>query len=406
MKKLILLILILSSVIPNALSQHRIKFLTYNILNYPNFATEKNPKLQLIMNDAKPDIVAVQEIQSQSAVNLFLTAVLGPSFQASAFFDGPDTDNALYYKDSIFTLLTSEIIPNTPRYITKYVLRHNFSLNILIVYVAHFKAGDTPADETTRGEEAARLRLYTDQLSGGTNYLVCGDFNLYTSAEPCYERLLDQTTSGYFLDPLDQPGSWHNNSSFSSIHTQSTRTFQLPDGGASGGMDDRFDFILVSQAMMNFGGVDYVPSTYWGYGNDGTHFNKQLVDPPYPISQEIAFALHDVSDHLPIVAEFDFGVINGVEEIDPSELSFKLYQNYPNPFNPSTVIKFEVPYTFPIRLILYDILGREVKTLFEGDAVAGSNEVELNAEHLPAGVYFYHLFAENYSAAKKLVLLK
>ena len=406
MKKYFLALLISIYFFPLSFGQYRVKILTYNVLNYPNFANEKNAKYQMIFDEAQPDIVAVQEILSQAAVNQFLANTLGSSFSAATFFNGPDTDNALFYKDSILTVLTAEIIPNTPRYITKYVLQHNFTQDIFVIFIAHFKAGDTQSDEFNREQEAARLRIFTDQFSQGTNFILVGDLNLYRSTEQAYIRLLDQTNDGYFLDPIDRPGYWHTSSSFADVHTQSTRVVQLQDGGSIGGLDDRFDFILVSKALMDFGGVDYVEDSYWAFGNDGQHFNQQIVNPPYPISEQIAFALHDVSDHLPVVAEFDFGVVNEVEPIDPSITSFNLYQNYPNPFNPSTKIRFEVPRSTYLKLVLYDLLGREVRILFEGEALAGINEIELSAENLAGGIYFYQLFSEDFIASKKLMLLK
>jgi endonuclease/exonuclease/phosphatase family metal-dependent hydrolase len=411
MKKIFLSFLIIVFFIPSSFSQHRVKLLTYNILNYPNFASTKNAEYQQIFNEAKPDIIAVQEILSQYGVNLFLSDVLGSSFQAATFFDGPDTDNALFYKDSIFTVLTAEIIPNTPRYITKYVLKHNFTQEILIIYIAHFKAGNMQSEENTRREEAIRLRIYTDQLSAGTNFILVGDLNLYRSTEAAYDTLLSQNKSGYFLDPVNRPGYWSNNSSFSDVHTQSTRVATLPDGGSNGGLDDRFDFMLVSQAIMNFGGVDYVPGTYWAYGNDGQHFNQQIVNPPYPISEQIAFALHDVSDHLPVVAEFDFGVVSNVETIDPSTLSFYLYQNYPNPFNPSTRISFTIPATLSgenqfVNLSIYDVLGREVARLINEEKAPGNYEIEFIANNLPSGIYIYRLTTQEHSSSKKLTIIK
>ena len=412
MRKLkILAFVILTVATSITYSQDRVKILTYNILNYPNFSSTKNVKYQQIFAEAEPDIVAVQEILSQYGVNLFLSDVLGNSFEAATFFDGPDTDNALFYKDSIFTLLSSNIITNTPRYITRYVLQHNFTQDILIIYVAHLKAGDTPSDETTREQEVARLRIYTDQLSAGSNFIVVGDFNLYRATEPAYIRLLDQTNPGYFLDPVNRPGYWSNNATFADVHTQSTRVATLPDGGSNGGLDDRFDFILVSQSIMNFGGVDYVPITYWAYGNDGQHFNQQIVNPPYPISEQIAFALHDVSDHLPVVAEFDFGVVNDVETIDPSTLSFYLYQNYPNPFNPSTMISYTIPQTLAgssqfVSLVVYDLLGKEITRLVNEEKQPGSYVVEFNASDLPSGVYIYRLMTPDYASSKKMSLIK
>ena len=408
----ILAFVILTFAISITYSQDRVKILTYNILNYPNFSSAKNVKYQQIFAEAKPDIVAVQEILSQYGVNLFLSDVLGNSFKAATFFDGPDTDNALFYKDSILTLLSANIITNTPRYITRYVLQHNFTQDILIIYVAHFKAGDTPSDETTREQEAARLRIYTDQLSAGTNFIVVGDFNLYRATEPAYIRLLDQTNPGYFLDPINRWGYWHDNQAFSDVHTQSTRVVQLADGGSIGGLDDRFDFILVSQSLKNPWGVDYVPGTYWAYGNDGQHFNQQIVNPPYPISEQIAFDLHDVSDHLPVVAEFDFGVVNDVETtINPMELSFHLSQNYPNPFNPSTAISYTIPHSLTgssqfVSLLIYDLLGNEIARLVNEEKHPGSYTVEFNSSDLPSGVYIYRLTTPEFASSKKMSLIK
>jgi hypothetical protein len=162
---------------------------------------------------------------------------------------------------------------------------------------------------------------------------------------------------------------------------------------------------------MNPGGVDYVEGTYWAYGNDGQHFNQQIVNPPYPISEQIAFALHDVSDHLPVVAEFDFGVVNDVEPIKPSLTSFNLYQNYPNPFNSSTKIAFTIPLTASsgyqfVNLSIIDVLGREVARLFSEEVSPGNYEVEFNAGSLPSGVYIYSLTTNEHSLSKKLTIIK
>jgi hypothetical protein len=85
---------------------------------------------------------------------------------------------------------------------------------------------------------------------------------------------------------------------------------------------------------------------------------------------------------------------------------FELRQNYPNPFNPATTIKFEVPKTADVKLVLYDLLGREIKILFEGEAKAGVTEVSVSAEELNSGIYFYRLSTANHSSSKKLIVLK
>ena len=95
-----------------------------------------------------------------------------------------------------------------------------------------------------------------------------------------------------------------------------------------------------------------------------------------------------------------------VKEEGTAPLSYSLYQNYPNPFNPTTIIRFELSRSSYTKLVVYDLLGRQVKVLFEGEAFAGMNEVEFNAENFASGVYLYTLFTDDFVATKKLMLLK
>jgi photosystem II stability/assembly factor-like uncharacterized protein len=85
---------------------------------------------------------------------------------------------------------------------------------------------------------------------------------------------------------------------------------------------------------------------------------------------------------------------------------FILYQNYPNPFNPLTKIRFEIPTSSVITLKIYDVLGRELKTLVNGYKNAGSYEVEFNGSQLASGIYFYKLTSSQFTLVKKLILLK
>ena len=85
---------------------------------------------------------------------------------------------------------------------------------------------------------------------------------------------------------------------------------------------------------------------------------------------------------------------------------FELYQNYPNPFNPTTKIKYQIPSEEKVLLKIYDVLGREVKTLVNEIRSAGVHEIEFNASSLASGIYFYRISAGNYSDIKKIVLLK
>jgi photosystem II stability/assembly factor-like uncharacterized protein len=90
---------------------------------------------------------------------------------------------------------------------------------------------------------------------------------------------------------------------------------------------------------------------------------------------------------------------------------FMLYQNYPNPFNPVTTIKFEVPQrtasnNINIQLKIFDLLGREIITLFDRKVGSGTYEVEWDASSFSSGIYFCRLAADDYTQVKKMVLLK
>ncbi len=86
--------------------------------------------------------------------------------------------------------------------------------------------------------------------------------------------------------------------------------------------------------------------------------------------------------------------------------AFKLYQNYPNPFNPSTFISYDLPKAVHVTLQIFDILGRHVVTLVDGNMAAGSYRATFDGSRFASGVYFYRIHAGDFTAAKKLMLLK
>lgn len=86
--------------------------------------------------------------------------------------------------------------------------------------------------------------------------------------------------------------------------------------------------------------------------------------------------------------------------------NFSLGQNYPNPFNPQTKIKFSIKQTLFAEMKIFDILGREVKTLVNENLKAGEYEVSFTAANLPGGVYFYRLQTADFTETRKMVLIK
>jgi hypothetical protein len=85
---------------------------------------------------------------------------------------------------------------------------------------------------------------------------------------------------------------------------------------------------------------------------------------------------------------------------------YALYNAYPNPFNPSTTIKFDLPEASVVRLAVYDMLGREVAVLVDGERIAGQHSVVFNAGRLASGMYIYRLQTGGFTQTKKLLLTK
>ncbi|NOS84287.1 MAG: T9SS type A sorting domain-containing protein [Ignavibacteria bacterium] len=85
---------------------------------------------------------------------------------------------------------------------------------------------------------------------------------------------------------------------------------------------------------------------------------------------------------------------------------FMLHQNYPNPFNPETKIKFSLPASSFVKLVIFDILGREIKTILNLQMKAGNYEADFDASLLAGGIYFYKLNAGSFTETKKMILIK
>jgi endonuclease/exonuclease/phosphatase family metal-dependent hydrolase len=306
----------------NGISQQEdeIKVMQYNILDYPVDSSgtvdtlTRNPYFRTIMGTANPDILVVEELNSAAGLAGFLSNVLNASsttYAAGTFINGPDTDNGIYYKTSRFQFVSNTRIKAGVRDINEFKLVHLLSGDTVRIYAAHLKASSGAANEAERAQSADSLRKVTNALPAGSDFIICGDFNIYGSTEPAYQKLLDSTinNTGVFIDPITMTGTWNQNSaSYRIHHTQSTRKTAFSYGGGSnGGLDDRFDLILYSKAISQSGGMTYVPNSEIAYGNDGNHYNDSIMRMPNTaVPAAVATALYYTSDHLPVIANFKF----------------------------------------------------------------------------------------------------
>jgi hypothetical protein len=150
--------------------------------------------------------------------------------------------------------------------------------------------------------------------------ILGGDFNLYNSDEPAYQLLLSEDNAIQLEDPIDMPGDWHSGSyPDKSILTQSTRTSSIFGDGAGGGLDDRFDFMLCSENMLDGSvGYQYVNNSYYSLGNNGTCYNENITDcmPNFSVPSSVMNALYYMSDHLPVIMQLQLDQTSSISELN------------------------------------------------------------------------------------------
>jgi len=310
---------IILTILVSILDASTVRIMTYNILNYQD-ENSREDDYALVIDFIQPDLIVAQEIIGETGYSHFRSDVLdviAPNSWASAPFTNQTAqqDIALYYKDDTFTFISTSVVytaqSSGTRDVIQWVMLHNLSGIEFNVYGVHLKASSGTSNANQRLQETTILRDHLNELDANF-FIVAGDFNIYSnnsSSEPAFDMLTGASddNAGRLFDPIDRIGHWHNNSSYSDVHTQSPRTSSF-GGGANGGMDDRFDWLFVSQSILDeTSSMYYVDGTYWAFGNDGNHFNDAINDGNNnSVSAEMADALHDASDHLPVYMDVWF----------------------------------------------------------------------------------------------------
>jgi len=136
--------------------------------------------------------------------------------------------------------------------------------------------------------------------------------------------------------------------------------------------------------------------------NDDT-FDPNTIIPTLERADELGLGTSDLSQVE--IIEFMVNIKDDFSNnLRPDK--FELSQNYPNPFNQSTNIKFALPESSNITLKVYDMLGREIKTLADGFYTAGIHSVKFDGGGLASGIYYYHLTTPNYMQKRAMAFLK
>jgi hypothetical protein len=233
-----------------------------------------------------------------------------------------DPSQSLIYRTETVSLLADTAFGSgsQPRQTLRYQLRPvgYSSAADFYAYNSHFKASldSSPpgSNANQRNVEAVVNRGNADGLGEGAHIIYAGDLNLYysDSREPAWATLV-APGAGQANDPINTVGSWHTNASFAAVHTQSPCTSSVGNCGVTGGMDDRFDFQLVSGEFLDAEGFSYLSGSYHAFGNNGTTFNANINAASNTVTfpgvtsytkPQILNALHEVTDHIPVVADY------------------------------------------------------------------------------------------------------
>ncbi len=380
------------------------KVVSYNLLTFP---TQGGPDtrfndLEKILDHCQPDLFFVQELLSEIGLR-DITSKCNELFDdeyAHGKFIGQISNPSnswklqqnLVFNDDKFDLVDQETIVTTHRdhnYFKLLVNDPNLSpadSTFLHIYVVHLKSSNSPEHEQTRLQMVNKLFEHLEDLPENSNIMVGGDFNIYDSDETPYVKLLSDNGSNTLKDPINKP-NWY---SHNDILTQSTRTSPpAGSGGAGGGVDDRFDFVLLSEALMDAEDkFAYIHDSYKALGNDGTCYNQNITDcgTNNEVSSSLLSALYNMSDHLPVVLSIGNKTVSSMEEI--SEI--QPISIYPNPTNHYLNLELNDLSESTIKVI--NAMGQTIV-----DNKIYSNKERLDIQNLPNGIYIIRIKSKSIS---------
>lgn len=429
MKKVLLFVLIFGNIFVNRIkAEDTIRIMQYNLLYYGkqyndcttsnNNIDNKNNYLKTIVEHIKPDIFGVNELDGNgsypevndaqylldNALNINGISHYRKTNAPEAFLS-----NIIFYNTNKVILKSSHSINVSYGGLAKYYNAYKFYYNsdnlettgdtaYFYCVVAHFKAGNLPENLTQKAYESERIMDFFEKIGEAGNYIVMGDFNVYSPTEECFQNLINPDNSLYtFYDPANQIGEWSGNSDYRFYHTQSTR-LTVPEGGcpSSGGMDDRFDFIMASGYIMD--GTDhfqYIDGSYKAIGQDGSKFNQALnIVSNTTVPTNVAQALYLMSDHLPVYMEMkvdqNLGEPLSVEKSVEEEV--KVFYN--NPVNDLLNLSIKTDNKKDINCELVSLSGKIIfsKTI---RLIYGLNKTDISVSDVDSGIYILKLHDGN-----------
>lgn len=424
MKKISIFLFIFIRIVFSVFSQGTIKVMAYNLLNFNNYTSyctqsnnnhfDKAAYLKTIVKNQNPDLLLFCELGTNISATYTTNYILGNSLNVDGetkWRAGSPTGtyliNGFYYDKNKFELVSQPVISTTVRDINVYKLKYKLSsadiyLNVII---AHLKAGSSESDIEQRRDMVQAIFDWLSTQNANENFIIAGDFNVTSSSEPAFQLLINPNNPSYaFYDPVNKLGQWNNNYGFRHYHTQSTHEDFDSDCHSGGGLDDRFDFVLINASVKDgTAGVKYKEGSYWAVGQDGMRFNMSINDPVNTtLPEDVINALYHMSDHLPVVAEFSMGEQNSIISLSSNP---DFYVNVDNPACDNINFVIKSSSSKKVNVYIYDITGKLLKSRNEIFSISEQLH-QINVQDLYPGIYILNFRSEKEQQTVRLVKTK
>ena len=376
-----------------------IRIISYNTWNDGILDDERKPRFKRIIQALDPDVIALQEHWDWDEIDDII----------QSWFPQEEWFASWTYRDLVvlsrFPILEDANMISSERTMAVLLDTESELGKDLLVFNSHLSCCANNDDRQQQVDEF--ISVWRDWISGGegpfeidteTPFVHVGDFNFVG-----YRQQVETIRTGDIQNEADHgpdfPPDWDSSDVIDlfSRHTHKRMGYTWRSDGSSFN-PGKLDYVFYSDATID----------------TGRHFTLNTLAIDEGTLSEMGLESEDTneaSDHLPRV--FDISISTGLgmknKPILPSGIF--LYPNHPNPFNTMTSIQFSVPIGIPVRLDIYDLLGREVRSLIDETMQAGDHEDFWDGknnfnEPVETGIYFFQLRVGKMRQIRKMVLLK
>ena len=381
------------------LNESDLRVVSYNTLNEGILDTDRRDHFKRILQTIDPDIIALQEHSDWNEIYDII----------QSWFPQNQWYASWTYRDLVilsrFEIIHDANIISSDRTMAALLDTEDELGRNLLIFNSHLSCCDNDEGRQQQVDEFSGLwRDWIKEESGpfeleeGTPFIHLGDFN-YVGFSQQVETIKNGdiiNESDYGSDFLPDWDSTGIVDLFSrQTHKRMGYTWRKDGSSFNPG---KLDYIFYSDASIDTG-KHYILNTLAMDQATLDNYNLQFDD------------TQEASDHLPLVFDIVVSSNVGVKDNDVLPTLIKIYPNYPNPFNPITTIQYYISKDELVKINIYDIVGRNIKSLFTERQAAGKHSLLWNATNdagkkVSNGMYFYSIQAGEHKIIEKMLLLK